>query len=558
MGGNREKGWYRFYDKGVRPSIEIPKIPLYEFLLKSGKEFPEKACYIFFGKETKYKELVEKCKKFAGFLINKGIKKGDRIALLMPNTPEFIISYYGTLMAGGVVVQLNPLLANREIELLLRDSGSRALVILEILLPKFLDAIRSSQTEFLIISKLEKHLRPFQKIAFYIMKFFKGVKKSYYKLNKKSFYFDEIEKAEEIEKFPDIDPEEDLASLQYTGGTTGIPKGAMLTHYNLVANCLQSIEWFPDLRRGNEVVMGVLPLFHVYGMSIALNFSIANALTIVLLPRFKTREVLELIEKYKVTIFPGVPQMYQAINSFKDVKKYKLDSLRACISGAAPLPPVVKEKFEELTGAHLVEGYGLSEASPVTHCNPLYGLNKTKSIGIPFPLTDAKIVDLESGEKEMPVGEAGELIIKGPQVMKGYWKNEEETKKVLRNGWLYTGDIAKMDEDGYFYILDRKKDMIIVSGFNVYPRNVEEVILTHPKVKDVACVGIPSEKTGEAVKVFIVPKEGVDLKREEIIEFCKKNLAKYEVPSEVVFVKELPKTAVGKTLRRLLKESEKK
>ncbi len=549
-----ERIWYKFYDKGVNPELDIPEIPLYEFLIKSAEEFPEKVAYIFFDRETRYRELLQKCKKFAGFLKDKGIKKGDRVALLLPNTPEFVISYYGTLMTGGIVVQLNPLLSEREVELLLKDSGSKVLVTLEILLPKFVNAIRNSDIEFLIVGKMDTHLSSLKKIAFKLMKLFKGVKGSYGKLGKKYFSFSEIDNAEEIDEFPDINPKEDLASLQYTGGTTGIPKGAMLTHYNLVANSLQATEWVPDLKKGNEVVMGVLPFFHVYGMSIALNFSIANALTIILVPKFKTKEILDLLEKYKVTIFPGVPQMYQAINSFKDVKKYKLDSIRACISGAAPLPPIVKEKFEELTGARLVEGYGLSEASPVTHCNPLYGLNKRKSIGVPFPLTDAKIVDPENGEKEMPLGEPGELIVKGPQVMKGYWNREDETKKVLRNGWLYTGDIAKMDEDGYFYILDRKKDVIIVSGFNVYPRNVEETILTHPKVKDVACVGIPSERTGEAVKVFIVPEEGVELKEEEIIEFCKKNLAKYEVPSEIAFVKEIPKTAVGKTLRRVLRE----
>ncbi|MEO0254111.1 MAG: long-chain fatty acid--CoA ligase [candidate division WOR-3 bacterium] len=549
-----ERIWIKFYDKGVKSDIEIPKVPLFHFLLETVKNFPEKDAYIFFDKRTKFKELLVECKKFASFLKENGIKKKDRVALLLPNTPHFIISYYGTMMAGGIVVQLNPLLSDREVSLLLKNSGSKVLVILDILLPRFLNSVKSSNIDFLIVAQIDEYFPLVKRIGFKFLKILKGINEKLKGLNRKYFFFREIENYKEIEDFEKIDPEEDIASLQYTGGTTGIPKGAMLTHYNLVANTLQTMEWVPDLRKGEEVVMGVLPFFHVYGMSVALNFSIASGSTLIIVPKFHTKEILENIEKYKVTIFPGVPQMYQAINNFKDIKKYKLSTIRACISGAAPLPPQVKDKFEELTGAKLVEGYGLSEASPVTHCNPIYGKNKRGSIGIPFPNTLAKIVDLEKGEKEMPIGEPGELIVKGPQVMKGYWKSEEETKKVIRDGWLFTGDIAKMDEEGYFYILDRKKDLIIVSGFNVYPRNVEEALLSHPKIKDVACVGIPYERTGEAVKVFIVPKEGETLTKEEVIEFSRKNLAKYEVPVEVEFVREIPRTAVGKTLRRVLKE----
>lgn len=546
--------WLRIYEKGVKSDIEIPKIPLYHFLLETAKDYPERDAFIFFERKTKFKELLTECRKFASFLKDKGIKKGDRVALLLPNTPHFVISYYGTLMVGGTLVQLNPLLSEREVSLLLKDSGSKTLIILDILLPRFLNSIKGSNLEFITVAEIDEYLPPFKRIGFKVLKILKGIKSKLESSGKKYYIFKEIENLKEMEDFEKIDPEKDIASLQYTGGTTGIPKGAMLTHYNLVANTLQTMEWVPDLRKGEEVVMGVLPFFHVYGMSVALNFSIASGSILIIVPKFHTWEVLEKIEKYKVTIFPGVPQMYQAINNFKDVKKYKLNTIRACISGAAPLPPLVKDKFEELTGAKLVEGYGLSEASPVTHCNPLYGKNKRGSIGVPFPNTLAKIVDLEKGEKELSVGEPGELIIKGPQVMKGYWNNEEETKKVIRNGWLYTGDIAKMDEEGYFYILDRKKDLIIVSGFNVYPRNVEEALLNHPKIKDVACVGIAYERTGEGVKVFIVPKEGETLTKEEVIEFSKKNLAKYEIPVLVEFVKEIPRTAVGKTLRRVLRE----
>ncbi len=548
------KKWYKFYDKDVPQKIEIPEIPLYEFLLKSAKDYPYKTACVFYDKKYSYKFIRDSALKFSNFLKKLNFEKGDKLALILPNTPEFIISYYGTLMKGGICVQLNPLLSDREIEILLNDSEARGVCILDILIPKFWNAIRNSKCKFVIITEIKPYLPFLKKIGLVILKIKKGVKDKINKLGKKIYEFKDVKNEELLKELTEVNPREDIACLQYTGGTTGIPKGSMLTHYNLVANTLQASAWVSDLRKGEEVVMGVLPFFHVYGMSIALNLSIANALTLIIVPKFHIKEVLELLEKYKVTIFPGVPQMYQAINSYENVKKYNLKNIRVCISGAAPLPAVVKEKFEKITGAKLVEGYGLSEASPVTHCNPIYGLNKKGSIGVPFPSTEAKIVDIEKGEKEMPVGEPGELIIRGPQVMKGYWKRPEETKKVLRNGWLYTGDIAKMDEDGYFYILDRKKDLIIVSGFNVYPRNVEEVLLRHPAVKDVACVGIPSERTGEAVKVFIVLKEGEKLTKEEIVEFCKKNLAKYEVPQEVEFVEKIPKTIIGKVLRRVLRE----
>ena len=293
-------------------------------------------------------------------------------------------------------------------------------------------------------------------------------------------------------------------------------------------------------------------------MTVAMNFSTLTGSKIILVPRFNVKQVVKLIEKHRVTLFPGAPKIYIDIINMPDVGKYDLSSVKACISGSAPLPVKVKEEFERLTGAKLVEGYGLSEASPVTHANPIMGLNKAGSIGIPFPDTDAKIVDVETGEKEMPVGEPGELIVKGPQVMKGYWNRPEETARVLRNGWLYTGDIAKMDEDGYFYIVDRKKDMIIVSGYNVYPREVEEVFFHHPAVKEVAVVGVPDPKTGERVKAFVVLKEGATATEEELIEFCRQKLAKYKCPKEIEFRDELPKTFIGKVLRRKLREEEEK
>jgi long-chain acyl-CoA synthetase len=349
---------------------------------------------------------------------------------------------------------------------------------------------------------------------------------------------------------------EDLALLQYTGGTTGVPKGVMLTHRNLVANTLQCRAWMPSLRDGQEVFLGVIPFFHVYGMTACMNLAVATGGTMVLLPRFATKDVLRTIVKSRSTIFIGVQAMYVAINNFPDVGRYDLSSIRICISGAGPLHAEVQERFETLTGGKVVEGFGLSEASPVTHVTPIFGRRKKGTIGLPLPDTDARIVDLESGTRELPVGEAGELIVRGPQVMQGYWHRPEESAAVLRNGWLHTGDIATVDDDGYFAIVDRKKDMIKTKGENVYPREVEEVLFRHPKIKDAVVVGVPEEFMGEMIKAYVVLKDGATATEDEIIEYCGRDLAKFKTPKAVEFRSELPRTMVGKVLRRVLLDEE--
>ena len=353
----------------------------------------------------------------------------------------------------------------------------------------------------------------------------------------------------------EVNPDE-VALLQYTGGTTGFSKGAMLTHRNLVADVLQCVSWNQDAVRGQERMLAVLPFFHVYGMTVAMNEAIELAATIILLPRFNVDDALEAINLYQPTRFPGVPTMYMAIMNHPQVNKYNISSIRVCSSGSAPMPIEAQKRFEELTGAKISEGYGLTEASPVTHANPFLGKRKIGSIGLPRPDVDAKIVDLETGEKDLPPGEEGELCIRGPQVMKGYWNRPEETSKALRNGWLYTGDIGRMDEEGYFYIVDRKKDMIICSGYNVYPREIEEVLYQHPKIQEACIVGVPDPYRGETVKAFVVLKEKEQATAEEIIEFCQKNMAKYKVPTSVEFRQELPKSHVGKVLRKILREEE--
>jgi len=443
----------------------------------------------------------------------------------------------------------------RELKELLCDCGAETIVTLDLLYPR-VEAIRS-QTKLrrVILTSIKDFLPPSLK-ALYPLK--ELMERKRVRLRRGDFYrFGELLRRHRGGGPPavEIDPAEDVAILQYTGGTTGTPKGAMLTHRNLVANALQTRAWFLQAEEGNERALAVLPFFHVYGMTVAMNLPIALASAIILLPRFQIDEVLKTINRYQPTMFPGAPTIYVAFNNHPHIKRYKVGSIKECISGSAPLPVEVKKRFEELTGGRLVEGYGLSEASPVTHSNPLDGRDIPGSIGFPLPDTDAKIVDLDTDE-ELGVGEVGELVIRGPQVMKGYWNRPEETAQTLKDGWLHTGDIAKMDEQGYFYIVDREKDVIIASGYNVYPREVEEVLYQHPKVAEAAVVGIPDPYRGETVKAFIVPHAGEELDEEELVAFCRKHLAAYKVPRLIEFRESLPKTAVGKVLKRELRAEE--
>ncbi len=549
-----ERVWYSHYERGVPRSIDYPEKPLWKILEETAKSYPSNTAIWFEGWQCDYRQLFEFSCQFSNFLRALGLEKGDKVGIMLPNVPHYIISYYATLMAGGVIVQLNPLYTPNELEFMLNDSETKILITLDIFwdtVDKVKDKVKVRKY---VVGKVPDFL-PFVKGFLYPL---------VAKPKPKPVPFDDehIHRFSEFMKYSsdfkevDINPSEDLAVLQYTGGTTGTPKGVMLTHFNILANTYQSVSWFTQLEPGSEATLCIIPFFHSYGMTVGLNFSVKIGAKMVLMPKYHTEDALKLIEKHKITLLPGVPQIYATISNHPKVSKYNLRSIKACISGAAPLPLKIKEDFERLTGGKLVEGYGLSEASPVTHCNPIYGLNKPGSIGLPFPDTDAKIVDIEKGEKEMPIGEPGELIVKGPQVMKGYWKRPDETSKVLRDGWLYTGDIAYMDNDGYFYIVDRKKEMIIVGGFNVYPREVEEVLIKHPKVKDAIVVGIEHPIKGEIVKAYVVLKEGESASVDEIINYCKENLAPYKVPSEVEFRKELPRTVIGKALRRVLKEEE--
>jgi long-chain acyl-CoA synthetase len=549
------KPWLRHYPQEVAPTYEYPQCNAARLLIDSAVKFPKLTALYFLGKTISYEQLLEASYRFAGALKELGVKQGERVAIMLPNCPSAIIAYFGTLMHGAIVVQTNPLYMERELEHQLRDSGAAILVTLDLLFERVGKVKAKTDLRHTIVTSIKDYL-PFPKNVLYPIK----VKKDGIKLN--------ITYGESVHSFTkllaasspipfcaEVNAEEDLALLQYTGGTTGFAKGVMLTHYNLMANTHQVSNWCYKIELGKERFLGALPCFHVFGLTVLLNQAMLVAGMLILIPKFEIELILHSIAKLKPTIFPGAPTMYVALINHKSIINYDLSSINVCVSGSAPLPIEVEQRFEELSHGRLIEGYGLTESSPVTHANPIWGMRKIGTIGTPFPDTDAKVVDSETGE-EVAVGEIGEMVIKGPQVMKGYWNREEETMRTIKDGWLYTGDMAKMDEDGYFSIVDRKKDLIIAGGFNIYPREIEEVLYEHPAIKEVCIAGVPDEYRGETVKAFIVLKDGAKLTAMELESWCRERLAAYKVPRKVEFRQSLPKTMVGKVLRRKLLEEE--
>jgi len=547
-----ERPWLKNYDKGVSPHLHYPDFTLHHFLEISSSQFPDQCAIYFYGNEISYQQLLKLSSTFASHLIRLGVKKGDRVILFLPNCPQMVIAFFGTLIAGGVVVPTNPLYQEKELKHQITDSGAEIVVTLDLLYEKVSSVRDGTNVHTIIVTTIQDYLSPLKRIIYPMLN--REKEKSGIKKGKGIKFFKELmEEKKGGEKIAQV-LSEDLAILQYTGGTTGLSKGAMLTHRNLVCNTFQMRNWYFAIKEGKEVVLSVLPLFHSYGIAVCMNFSIITGSTILLIPRFSPGEILKVIQEKRVTLFPGIPGIYSALIQHRGLKKYNLSTIKFCISGAAPLPVKVMEEFEQVTGGMIIEGYGLTEASPVTHSNPLYRQRKTGSIGLPLPDTDCKIVDLETGSKEVSFDEVGELCIKGPQVMNGYWNKPEETAQTVKDGWLYTGDIARMDRDGYFYIVDRKKDMIICEGFNVYPQEIDDLLLKHPKILEVATVGVPDELRGERIYSYIVLKEHETTTSEEILAYCKENLAKYKIPRRVIIRQSLPKSSLGKIFKRELKK----
>jgi long-chain acyl-CoA synthetase len=548
------KPWLQNYDPGVPVHVDIPEVPLHGLLEEAALRYPQSICTILKGQKTSYKEMNELTDRLAAGLASLGVKKGDRVGIFIPNTPQFVIAYFAILKLGGIVVATNPLYSPREIEHQVKDSGIEIMLVMS----NFYNTVKEVQPKTglkkLVVTNIKEFLPPVLSLLFTLAKEKKGGFRV--TLAEGDVWMKDLIAAHKPEDKPKVDVSpDDPALFQYSGGTTGISKGAIALHRNLVANAVQVRSWMQRAKDGEEVVLMGIPLYHVYGMVAGMLFAIRTGATMVMVPNVRDlKDTLDTIQKYKTTIFPGVPALYNAINNHPDVKegKYNLSSISACISGSAPLMRETKEQFEKLTGGVVFEGYGLSEAPTATHCNPLEGENRTGSIGLPLPGVEARIVDLDDGTTILPAGEIGELVIKGPQVFAGYHNMPTETENTLRDGWLYTGDIARMDEDGYFYIVDRKKELIKPSGFQVWPREVEEVIMENPKVLEVGVAGVPDPYRGETVKAWVVLKPGETATAEEIKEWCQGKLAKYKIPTEVEFRDELPKTTVGKILRREL------
>jgi long-chain acyl-CoA synthetase len=546
-----EKIWLKSYAVGVPEEVVFERITLPQALTKSAQSYPDNPALLFQGTTITYRKLDDMVSRFSSALVALGVKPGDKVSLLLPNLVQMVVATYGALRAGAVVVMNNPLYTDRELEHQYNDSNSRLLVSLDVLVPRMINLRQRTG----IVKIISCHIRDF--LPFPLKQLFPFVKKGMH-LNTPAApdvfeFMDLIKQYGPIANPPEV-KWDDTAALLYTGGTTGVSKGVELTHANLSSNVQQTNAWFPDFKTGSEIVVGCLPFFHSFGMTCAMNVAIFYGYSDVLIPKPEPKAILDAIDKYKATFIPAVPTLYNGMINFPELKKYSLKSLKGCFSGGAPLPMETMKNFEKLTGAQICEGYGLTETSPVTHNNPFGAQTKSGTIGLPVCNTLAKLVDVDDYNKEITTpGEPGELCLKGPQIMKGYINRPDETAITLRDGWLLTGDIAVVDEEGYFSIVDRKKDMIISGGFNIYPRDVDEVLFSHTKILEACAIGVPDEYSGERIKAYVVLKQGETATPDEIIDYCKENLVKYKVPKYVEFVTDLPKSAIGKILRKELR-----
>ena len=551
-----DKPWLASYEKGVPVTMEYEDICLPAILERTANQFPNNMALLFQGYQITFRQLNDMVNRFAACLHDFGVKKGDSVAILLPNVIPCVVAYYAILKVGGITVMNNPLYSDRELKYQFNDSDSKILITIDLLGNRMIDLRVETGIQQVVYTSIGDYL-PFPKNLLFPL------------VAKKKNLAADVKPAENVYKWKDLlaksttpPPDvslafDDVAMYQYTGGTTGVSKGVMLTHGNLSKQVQQAEAWFPKFNKGEEIMLGALPFFHVFGLSVAMNFAIYMGWGHILVPKPQPDALLESISKFKPTFAPLVPTMYIGMLNHPKIDKVDMTSIKGCFSGSAPLPLEVIRDFESKTGAVIVEGFGMTESSPVTHINPFAGgKRKVGSVGVPVTDTESRIVDITDGNTDVPVGETGELLVRGPQVMKGYWNKPEETAQTLTDGWLHTGDIGKMDEEGYFYIVDRKKDMILSGGYNVYPRDIEEVLYENPKVQEAAAIGVPHPTRGETIKVFIAMKEGEAADQEEIIEYCAGKLAKYKLPTEVEFRKELPKTNVGKILKKDLRKEE--
>ena len=553
------KTWHRFYDPGIPPVLEFEDITLPGFLERSAAEYPDATALIFLNRTMTYRELQADVDRFAAALARLGVGPGIRVAVQLPNLPQTVIAFYAALSLGATVVMTNPLYVEREIEHQWNDAGCTVAVVADFLFDRRVAHIREKlAVEHYVIASIPDFLRfPLNLLAPLRLRRADPPLLASVKPGPGVHLMRSLMKQTAPDRPRPAIAMDDTALLQYTGGTTGVAKGAMLTHRNLSCNVQQVTAWFVDVRRGGEVMMGVLPFFHVFGLTVAMAFPLSVAGAVVLMPNPRDMpQLIASISKHRVTLFPAVPAMFNAIVNAQGVEKLDLTSVRSCFSGSAPLPPDILQRFEKMTGGKIVEGYGLTETSPVTHANPLDGRRKIGSIGVPLPNTDMKVVSLDDGTTEVGVGKQGELLLKGPQVMRGYWNVPEQTAAAFTDGWFRTGDVAAVDADDYTFIVGRKKDMIIAGGYNIYPDEIDAVLVAHPAVLEAATVGIPDPKRGETVKSFVVLRPGQRATADELTEYCRRELAAYKVPRSFAFLDELPKSSALKILRRELQNHE--
>lgn len=551
-----DKPWINAYDPQVPHNINFPVHPLQQFLTDSAEKHPNNTAIIMKGHKISYKELDEMTDGVAAALHATGFKQGDRAVVYMPNSPQFVISYYGILKAGGIVISTNPLYTERELTHQLEDCGAETVFVMSLFYETFKNVQHQTNVKRVIVTNIKEYFPFHLRVLFTLAK----EKKDGHRVTLRDgdIDFQDFLKLGKKAPKPNVSVSaDDIALLQYTGGTTGLSKGAIALHRNMTANVYMMRAWLHDWKEGDEVILTAIPLFHSYGMVMAMHFGLSTGGTLVMIPNPRDiNDVLSSIEKYGATIFPGVPAMYNAINNNDDAKagKYDLSSIRACVSGSAPLLLDTKDQFEKLTGGKLVEGYGMTETHVATHCNPVYGRNIAGSIGLPLPGVECKVVDVEDSSIELGACQIGELMVRTPTLMQGYWNLDEKTRESLDDGWYKTGDIVEMDQSGYFYIRDRKKDMILAGGYNIYPRELEEVFASHPAVVEVAVIGVESDRRGEEPVAYIVKKEGSPLMEDDFVAFGKENLAAYKYPRRIEFLDELPKSGVGKILKRELRE----